>query len=155
MGQGVEGTFCLWGDSQVWEFCYCWKLDKAPFIAAVQSVPIWTKKKAHDLILSIWHMTCDIHSQSKHTFCRPAKSSYLLSPYSASNQTFSTWRKETRVLLDQYPDGSPAEAQQQLPSKTNILAQLGGWLVAGATWWANVFNFTHVMSIMLMTQMKE
>lgn len=41
--------------------------------------------------------------------------------------------EETRVLLDQYPDGSVAEAAQQLPSRGNILAQLGGWLVAGAS----------------------
>lgn len=36
------------------------------------------------------------------------------------------------MLIDQYPDGSLAEAAQQLPNRSNILAQLGGWLVAGA-----------------------
>lgn len=40
--------------------------------------------------------------------------------------------EETRVLIDQYPDGTPTESGAQLPTRANILAQLGGWLVAGA-----------------------
>ena len=50
----------------------------------------------------------------------------------ASRRWITCVRQETRVLIDQYPDGSPAEAAQQLPNRSNILAQLGGWLVAGA-----------------------
>jgi len=40
--------------------------------------------------------------------------------------------EETRVLIDQNPDGSVITAPTQIPSRANILAQLGSWLVAGA-----------------------
>lgn len=39
---------------------------------------------------------------------------------------------ETRVLIDQNPDGSIVTAPTQIPTRQNILAQLGSWLVAGA-----------------------
>eukprot|EP00931_Biecheleriopsis_adriatica_P026545 TRINITY_DN16150_c0_g1_i1.p1 TRINITY_DN16150_c0_g1~~TRINITY_DN16150_c0_g1_i1.p1 ORF type:complete len:868 (+),score=138.83 TRINITY_DN16150_c0_g1_i1:102-2606(+) len=39
---------------------------------------------------------------------------------------------ETRVLIDQMPDGSPITAATQLPTRANILNQLGSWLVRGA-----------------------
>lgn len=39
---------------------------------------------------------------------------------------------ETRVLIDQNPDGSIVTAPTQVPTRQNILAQLGSWLVAGA-----------------------
>mmetsp|Transcript_32212 Transcript_32212/g.57752 ORF Transcript_32212/g.57752 Transcript_32212/m.57752 type:complete len:911 (-) Transcript_32212:95-2827(-) len=39
--------------------------------------------------------------------------------------------EETRVLIDQNPDGSMITAETQVPNKANILAQLGGWLCAG------------------------
>ena len=57
--------------------------------------------------------------------------------------------EETRVLLDQYPDGSVAEAAQQLPSRGNILAQLGGWLVAGASRHIYWFRFPELQLLFL------
>mmetsp|Transcript_10980 Transcript_10980/g.24188 ORF Transcript_10980/g.24188 Transcript_10980/m.24188 type:complete len:777 (-) Transcript_10980:138-2468(-) len=40
---------------------------------------------------------------------------------------------ETRVLIDQNPDGSIVEAETQIPTHYNIITQIGGWLCKDVT----------------------